>query len=1010
MAHLSLAERITASFYAWETRGRGWTLADYPVALEPPHRPFFLLPGAGFNTAPIDDGRHPTFLSRLFEGGSKKTPVEQEEAFEEQPPFQAAARGALIALRLRLPEDFETDWELNRRLLLALSSAREPVAFEVIGHGGKTLIQLALGEDDAAAIRSLLAVYVPAIAIEDADDALLDAWNVRNAGLVVDFGLGNEFFLPLATDTKTAPDRYLPLLAALAQVRDGESMALQVLFAKVANPWSRTIGAAIALDDGTSIIEDAPEYPKLAAEKCAYPLLAVVVRVGAQAGSDGRVCALVERLRPFFDQFARPDGNELIPLANDGYPDELHEEALLSRTSYRTGMLLSLDELVGLVHLPDASVRHESLVRAKGGEKRAPSEAMGHELVLGVNTFQGKETVVTVPPLARLEHTHVIGATGTGKSTLLLNLILQDIAEGQGLAVLDPHGDLIDDILERVPASRVGDIIVFDPSDEEWPVGFNLFAANSEIERNLLASDAVAMFRRLSTSWGDAMTTVLGQAVLAMLAHPEAATLVDLRRFLVDEGFRSRFLAGIPDPEIGYFWAKEFPLIGARSFGPILTRLDTFLRLKLIRNIVGQRAPKLDLTQVIEGRKVFLARLSKGLIGEENAALLGSLLVSKFQQAALARQRIPQSSRTPFYLYIDEFHNFVTPSVASLLAEGRKFGMGLILAHQSLEQLKALGQVESAVLGNTYTRVVFRVGDSDAKALAEGFADFDASDLQNLGRGEAIVRMGRAQHDFNLATLPRSEKNEDNGVGEAIITHSRVTYATAKAEVEQAIAPPRIEEAAAEEDERPVLARPTAVPREELTLTTGALSPLAKPKRAPLIDKPPRDLGKGGDEHRYLQHLIKRFGEERGFRAVIEEQIGDGKSVDVVLRRDALAFAFEISVATEIEHEVENLKKCAARSYTHVFFVSKEKRKRDRVLRALKESGVAIVVMPLAPEGIVGALDALALPPPEEQTVRGYKIKVKRQHLSYDDVAGRRSSVAAVIARSLARGRSVEQQ
>jgi hypothetical protein len=791
---------------------------------------------------------------------------------------------------------------------------------------------------------------------------------------------------------------------------------LQVLFSQVQNPWAKTVATAIDDGEGDSIIGDQPDFPKLAAEKNASPLLAVVLRIAVAAPDGERLQSLSRKLEAFFRQFARPDGNALIPLANDGYPDELHEDALLSRTSFRTGMILSLDELVGLVHLPDKSIRHEALERESGTTKRAPPESVGHELVLGINAHAGREVLVTVPRLSRLEHMHLIGVTGRGKSTLLLNLITQDIEHGDGLAVLDPHGDLVDDILERVPESRVSDIIVFDPSDVDYPIGFNILTATSEIEQNLIASDAVAMFRRLSTSWGDAMTTVLAQGVLAMLASPTPTTLVDLRRFLVDESFRGRFLEKLDDPEIAYFWAKEFPLIGARSFGPILTRLDTFLRMRMIRNIVGQRTQRLDIARVIAERKVFLARLSKGLIGEENAALLGSLICSKFQQCALARQRIPQTSRSPFYFYVDEFQNFVTPSVGSLLAEGRKFGVGLVLAHQDLGQLKSSGQVESSVLGSTHTRIVFRVSDSDARQLAEGFASFEASDLQNLSLGDAIVRMGGARNDFNLKTFPRKKAGEEaEAIREQIIDFSRETYARARRDVEAEVAPPKDEERVQLRNAESAVLRAQPAATLAPTQTVESVQPAEpeigdvpvppKPKRRQTEPLPPKELGKGGDEHRYLQHLIKRLGEERGFRAIIEEDIGARRSIDVVLRRDALSLAFEISIATEIDHEVENLRKCGV-SFTQVFFVSKNKRKRDEAVRRLKESGVTTAVVALAPEDIVAALDTFEAPPTSESKVRGYKVKVSRQLVSYQDIASKRSAIAEVIARSLTAGNS----
>jgi hypothetical protein len=332
-------------------------------------------------------------------------------------------------------------------------------------------------------------------------------------------------------------------------------------------------------------------------------------------------------------------------------------------------------------------------------------------------------------------------------------MIVQDMRNGEGLAVLDPHGDLIDEILGHVPEERIADVVLLDPSDEDFPIAFNILSAHSELEKNLLASDLVSVFRRLSTSFGDQMNTVLANAIIAFLESSERGTLSDLRRFLVEPNFRERFLETVRDPEIVYYWQKEFPLLGGRPQGPILTRLDTFLRPKVIRHMVSQKENRIDFSTIMNSRKILLAKLAQGLIGEENSYLLGTLIVSKLNQMAMSRQSMATSERKDFYLYVDEFHNFVTPSMAAILAGARKYHLGLVLAHQELQQLSNRdNDVASAVISNPYTRVCFRLGDFDAKKLEDGFSFFSAKELQNLGVGEAICRMERAEYDFNLKT------------------------------------------------------------------------------------------------------------------------------------------------------------------------------------------------------------------------------------------------------------------
>lgn len=1010
----SPAEVVTESFYAWEMRGRGWQLADYPVSLEPPYRPFFLLPDLEHSPGTIDDGKRPTLLSSLVEWiGSFFTGRREAEPepFEEAPPFPVLPAEQFVTLTVSIPPDFAAQADVLGKLLLALSTALEPLSFEIIGHEGAVSFALTCGESDKAQVMETIAGYIPEATVTEGPDMLMEAWHEDGESIVIDFGLSYEFFLPLQTVGSFKVDPYIPLVSALSQASSNETACFQVLFERVRNPWDRSIREAVSDGGNGSLFADAPEFVPSARDKTKTPLFAVVLRIAAQGSTKERAWNLARSMGSFLLQFNRPGSNELVPLENDGYPDELHELALLARQSFRTGMILSLDELLGFVHLPDASVAHSALKRERKRTKALPEIARGHRLVLGDNRDRGVSTRATLCTPDRLQHVHVIGASGTGKSTILLNMIEQDMQHGEGVAVFDPHGDLIEDILARVPEERAHDVVVFDPGDEDWIIGFNMLSAGNEAEKNLIASDMVGIFKRLATSWGDTMSAVLGNAVLAMLEHPQGGTLLDLRRFLLDDAWRRAFLAEVPDEEIHFFWEKEYPLIGSRSIGPILTRLDAFLRPKLIRYMVGERRSNLDLARIMNEGKILLIKLSHGVIGEENAHLLGSLLVSKFHQLALARQQTAKENRRPYFLYLDEFQHFVTPSMASLLTESRKYGLGLTLAHQTLSQLHG-SPVESAILGNIHTRIVFRVDHADAANLARGFASFEAGDLQNLSRGEAVVRIGGSGNDFNLKTFPAS--NVEPGIAATqsslVLEHSRQAYAVSRSTLEEELRKASVKTQEAVPTEMP--STPLVQPEEsnatrEILATEIPKAPPLREKASPPKSRPtpppePSLLGRGGQEHKYLQHLVKRLGEERGFRAVIEEPVPGGK-VDIVLRKESLVIACEISITTNVDHEVENLKKCLVSGFTRILFISPDAKRREKVGKKLREMAEVVPIEFLAPEDIVATLERLDTVTPTHTTVRGYKVKVNRQAMSYEDVAERRSAVAQVIARSLSR-------
>lgn len=1023
-ALITPAEELTRAFFEWESRGRGWQLWDYPVELEPPFVPFvghFLEPRRY-----EDDARKETLGSAIagwFKGSAaSKEPQEEYFQFEEYDPELFFPDVTPIEFQCSIPPDNKIQKDAAQHFLHTLPQWGIPTCFEIIGTQEKTVVQFATHHRESS-LRQHLKAYFPEAVVHEAQNYLVDEWQRCDYGssIIIDFGLSEEFMLPITTTGSFEIDPLIAVVSSMEHLYENEIGVLQLLFQPTQRPWAASVMRAVTDWDGKPFFLDAPELAKYASHKVNQPLFSVVLRVGVQAESETRMWQIARSIGGAFRQFGNPASNSFMPLENEDYDDYLHELDLLARTSHRSGMILGSEELVSFVHLPSASVRSTKLVRETKKTKAAPRIVTSNDLILGENYHEGRTAKAGLNSEQRTRHTHIIGASGTGKSHLILNLLIQDLNSGNGFAVLDPHGDLIDRLLPYIPESRLDDVILLDPADEEYPIGFNIFHAHSTLEKQLLSSDLVAIFKRLSTSWGDQMTSVLGNAILAFLESKKGGTLADMRRFLVEKEFRKEFLKTVTDHEVLYYWQKEYPLLSGRPQAPLLTRLDTFLRPKLIRHIVAQKENKLDFGHIMNSGKILLAKLAQGAIGEENSYLLGSLLVSKFYQLALSRQELQEASRKPFYLYIDEFHHFITPTLSTILSGARKYRLGLTLAHQDMRQLhKRDTELMSAVLTNPYTRICFRVGDMDAKSLESGFAFFEGKDLQNLGRGEALVRVERTDYDFNLETYPLPETGEDseNHV-QSVIERSRQNYGTPLEEVEELL-----RQARAPLEEEPSTERPESKARETepIELEEQVDIPEDVPKR-PIITPPPKpktttttapkktpkqkaQMGKGGQQHRYLQELIKRWGEHNGFRSTIEKPIPDSReSIDVALETDETKIACEISVTSKPQYELGNVQKCLAAGYDTVVLVSaddKTLKKAEKHITAKLDKAHLPKVNFFSPEDLFAFLGEIPNSRTEE-IVGGYKVKVRVKPGSKEDAATRKKAISDVILSAMRR-------
>lgn len=389
----------------------------------------------------------------------------------------------------------------------------------------------------------------------------------------------------------------------------------------------------------------------------------------------------------------------------------------------------------------------------------------------------------------RRGHIYVVGKTGTGKSTLMLNMLVSDSRQGRGAALIDPHGDLAEEVLQYIPEGRVKDVIYFNPADMEYPIAFNPLEKVHPDFHHLVASGIISVFRKLWPDfWGPRLEHILRHSILTLLEYPDS-TLLDLPRLLTDKDFRRVVVACVTHQQVRDFWFNEFEKYSAwlksEAASPILNKVGQFVTSTPLRNIIGQKENTFDLRKVMDESKILIVNLSKGKIGEDNSAMLGAMLVTKIQLAALSRADLHEVKRKPFYLFVDEFHNFITMSFSGILSETRKYGLNLTLAHQYIEQLDE--KIRAAVFGNVGTLISFRVGAEDAKYLAREFYPvFQEVDLVNLPNYQIYLKLlidGVSSRPFSAVTLPQPER--ERSYKEKIIAMSRSKYGRPRAEVEK---------------------------------------------------------------------------------------------------------------------------------------------------------------------------------------------------------------------------------
>lgn len=567
------------------------------------------------------------------------------------------------------------------------------------------------------------------------------------------------------------------------------------------------------------VTQNVQDMVKLIADKSEHAGYDTIIRVVASAQHKARVKQITRSLCASFEQFTTPGHNSF-------HWTDYHSNQKLVRNfifrnfqrgwlgwwklikKFERKMILGSEEIASIYHLPDMRYNPSTTVKWQDFKiEPAPQNLPREGMLLGHNTYRGEEKDVRILRDDRRRHFYMIGKSGTGKSTLLENMIRQDLQNGEGLCVIDPHGDLIEGCLPYIPRKRADDVIYFNPGDLERPMGLNILEGETADEREFMAQEALAIFIKMfgEEIMGPRLQHYFRNGCLTLMEdEKEGATLIDLTRLFTDDAWQRYKISKVKNPVVRAFWTKEMANSGMREKQEIIpyfnSKFGPFVTNGQIRNIIGQTKSAFNLREAMDNGKIILCNLSKGRTGELNSQLLGSILVAKIQQAAMSRVDIPEEERQDFYLYVDEFQNFVTDSFASILSEARKYRLNLIVAHQYISQItKSQGggkgkhedtEIRDAVFGNVGSMLCFKIGAQDAEIMAKEFAPvFTEQDLINIANFKSCIKLNinnATSRGFTLETIYSSD-GRDTEAAEAIRQLSRLKYARDREFVEAEI-------------------------------------------------------------------------------------------------------------------------------------------------------------------------------------------------------------------------------
>ncbi len=713
------------------------------------------------------------------------------------------------------------------------------ISLEMVSHRGEIFFYLGVPPHLLRFVMQQIHAQYPEAHIEEVDDYNIFKPNSKVLGSYLVFTRSNAF--PLKTYKEAESDPLNAITNALSKLGEDEGAAIQIiarpahyswrsqgkyiveqlqkgespdklinkqniifkllggLVSAIFDSWSGKDKKAEQLTEKRQISPLEQKMIESIENKMSKAGLECNIRIVVSTADEHKTRQYLENITNSFAQFnIYQYGNSFKAIIFSPNNNIVHD-FIYRLFSEKRKIILNTEELASIYHFPHRFIETPN-IHWLGARKAPPPVNLPKEgILLGKAVYRNEEIDVRIKDEDRMRHLYVIGKSGVGKSVFLSNLAAQDAKRGNGFAVIDPHGDLVDDVLQNIPPERADDIIYFNPSDTDRPIGLNMLEANSPEEADFAVQEMIAIFYKLfpPEMIGPMFEHNMRNVMLTLMANKEnPGTIADIPRMFTDPAFQKYNLQFVKDPVVRAFWEKEMAQTTdfhkSEMLGYLISKVGRFVENAMMRNIIGQPRSGFNFEKIMDEGKILLVNLSKGTTGEVNSSLLGLILVSKLQMAALARAKLPAEKRRDFYLYIDEFQNFVTDSIATILSEARKYRLGLILAHQYISQLIMNGndtKVKDAVFGNAGTLVVFRVGVEDAETIAKELAPvFSAHDVINIEKYTAYVKLlidNTASRPFNMKTLPPLPRNPE--LAEKYKQLSRLKYGRPRSEVEREI-------------------------------------------------------------------------------------------------------------------------------------------------------------------------------------------------------------------------------